>query len=161
MSEDSYYSRLLNPLLSQALAYAHSFLRNRHDAEDAVQHAALRGFEQFDRYDQERPFKGWWFAILRHCCLDMLRARKANPVVSVKDGTVPDGVTAEPSDWEELTDAMDTLSLDHREILRLRYFADLNYEELAGALLIPRGTVMSRLHLARKSLAAKLQEHSN
>ncbi len=161
MAKDSQYSNLLNPLLGQALAYARSILRSPHDAEDAVQNAALRGFEQLESYDWERPFKGWWFAILRHCCLDILRARKTHPVVGIEDMQASDIGTTEPSDWEELGNAIDTLSIDHREILRLRYFADLSYDELASALRIPRGTVMSRLHLARKSLTTKLQEKSD
>ena len=49
---------------------------------------------------------------------------------------------------------MADLSEPHQEILRLRYFADLSYSELAQALKIPPGTVMSRLHLARKALQA-------
>jgi RNA polymerase sigma-70 factor (ECF subfamily) len=46
------------------------------------------------------------------------------------------------------------LSLAHREIIELRYFGDCSYQEIAEALGIPEGTVMSRLHLARRALAA-------
>jgi RNA polymerase sigma-70 factor (ECF subfamily) len=50
------------------------------------------------------------------------------------------------------------LSADHQEILRLKYFGGLRYREIAEALSIPQGTVMSRLHLTRQALAAKMRE---
>jgi RNA polymerase sigma-70 factor (ECF subfamily) len=53
---------------------------------------------------------------------------------------------------------LESLSDNHREIVRLRYFAELSYAEIAEALSIPAGTVMSRLHHARLALAATLQE---
>jgi RNA polymerase sigma factor (sigma-70 family) len=68
------------------------------------------------------------------------------------EGFVDSGAEADAADWVRLNRAIDALSDHHREILRLRYFADLSYRELAEALDIPVGTVMSRLHLARQAL---------
>jgi len=146
---------MLAPVLGHGAAYARSILRNRQDAEDAVQQAALRGLERFDSFDPTRPFKGWWFAILRNCCIDVLRVRKAAKAESLEDYEPADTSTAEIAGWEQLSMAMDQLSQEHREILRLRYFAGLSYQEMAVALAIAPGTVMSRLHLARKALAAR------
>ncbi len=53
--------------------------------------------------------------------------------------------------------AMEQLSEAHRETLKLRYFGDLSYEDIAAVLEVPKGTVMSRLHLARKALATLMQ----
>jgi RNA polymerase sigma factor (sigma-70 family) len=150
------YALLLQPLLGTAAGYARSILRHRHDAEDAVQQAALRGLERIGSYDELRPFKAWWFAILRNCCIDLLRQRRSGYAeVAIDDQPAPP--QAEPSAaWEDLAIAINGLSEDHREILRLRYFGDLNYAELAENLRIPLGTVMSRLHLARKALRIEL-----
>jgi RNA polymerase sigma-70 factor (ECF subfamily) len=150
------YAHMLAPVLGQGAAYARSILRNRQDAEDAVQQAALRGLERFGSFDSTRPFKGWWFAILRNCCIDTLRVRKSQKTESLEHYEPPDIATAEIPDWERLSTAMDLLSQDHHEILRLRYFAGLSYREMAEALSIAPGTVMSRLHLARKALAAMI-----
>jgi RNA polymerase sigma factor (sigma-70 family) len=152
------YALLLEPLLASAAGYARSILRNRQDAEDAVQQAALRGFERVGTYDQARPFKAWWYAILRNCCIDMLRQRKLSAGEISADLDVPQAASERSGDWEDMSIAMDKLSEDHREILRLRYFADLNYAELAAGLGIPMGTVMSRLHLARRALQAQMQQ---
>jgi len=145
-------------LVGRAAAYARAILRNRHDAEDAVQQAALRAWERIDRYDPSRPFKGWWFAVLRNCCIDIQRVRQ--PFENL-DGQEPvDDRSAATFDWRGLEDALAKLSESHREILRLRYFGDLSYDELAETLDIPRGTVMSRLHLARKALSAVLSKET-
>jgi RNA polymerase sigma-70 factor, ECF subfamily len=152
------YSHRLEPLLSQAAAYARSLLRNQDDAQDAVQQAALRGWERIAQYDAARPFKGWWFAILRNCCFDVLRVRKAARTDATQD---LDAIADQPAvsfDWQALERSFAKLSDMHREILRMKYFGDLKYDELAEALDIPVGTVMSRLHLARKALAALVHE---
>jgi RNA polymerase sigma-70 factor, ECF subfamily len=154
------YERELGPLLGKASGYARSFLRSRQDAEDAIQQAALRGWERRGQYDATRPFGGWWFAILRNCCLDILRQRKSSGTQSL-DGVDPaDTRDPEPFDWNRLDEGLRRISEAHREILRLKYFGELSYDELAEALGIPRGTVMSRLHLARKALAAQIREES-
>ncbi len=152
------YERLLRPLLPQAAGYARSIVRDRHDAEDAVQQAALRGLERLSTYDRARPFKAWWFAILRNCCIDVLRARRAAKTASLDDRDAEGAAAAETPEWERLSGAIDLLRQEHREILRLRYFGGLSYRELAEVLSIPQGTVMSRLHAARKALAALATE---
>jgi RNA polymerase sigma-70 factor, ECF subfamily len=150
------YALLIEPLLGQAAAYARAILRDRQHAQDAVQEAALRGLERFRTFDASRPFKGWWFAIVRNCCIDILRRTAVSRTQSVDELQLPQPPGPDTADWENLAAAMASLSDQHREILRLRYFADLSYRELAEALGIPGGTVMSRLHLARKALQAKM-----
>ncbi len=158
MLGDSEYERLLRPLLAQAAAYAQSILRDRHDAEDAVQQAALRGLERLSTYDPARPFKAWWFAILRNGCIDVLRTKRTAKSSALGDWDAPDPASVEVAAWARLSDAIDLLSAEHREILRLRYFGGLSYRDLAAALSIPQGTVMSRLHAARKALAVRVTE---
>jgi RNA polymerase sigma-70 factor, ECF subfamily len=152
------FERELGPLLGKASGYARSFLRSRHDAEDAIQQAALRGWERRAQYDATRPFGGWWFAILRNCCLDILRQRKSSGTQSLEGVDPADPREVESFDWYRLDRGLRQISEAHGEILRLKYFGELSYDEIAGALAIPRGTVMSRLHLARKALAAQMHE---
>ncbi len=152
------YTRALEPLLEQGAAYARGLLHNTHDAEDAVQDAALRGWRRIDTFDTRRSFKGWWFAILQNCCIDMLRRAKRRTTESLEGRDPPKDSHEEQLDWTDLVSAIETLSEAHREILRLRYFADLSYDEIAEALAMPKGTVSSRIHLARKALAAAMRK---
>jgi RNA polymerase sigma-70 factor, ECF subfamily len=158
VAAEEQYSLLLAPLLPQAAGYARSILRNRDDAADAVQQAALRGLERIHTFDVRRPFKGWWFAILRNCCIDMIRRSRAAQTEDMQNLDAPEESPSDGPDWEQLTLAMSRLPEPHREILRLRYFADLSYRELAESLGIPPGTVMSRLYTARKALQARLTQ---
>jgi RNA polymerase sigma-70 factor, ECF subfamily len=155
MSPSEQYGSLLSPLLGRAMAYARSILRHRPNAQDVVQQAAMRGLERFASYDQARPFSGWWFAILRNCCIDALRSDKSSHTTTLEHDP-PDERSDDEERWLRLAAAIDQLNPDHGEILRLKYFADRSYSEIAEALSIPAGTVMSRLYLARKALAEKM-----
>jgi RNA polymerase sigma-70 factor (ECF subfamily) len=143
------------PVLSRAGAYAFAIVRNRADAEDAVQDAALKAYRAFAKYDESRSFKGWWFAILRNCCRDLLRRRRSRPsTVALDPAESPADAGPSLGQYDDLRDALEQLSAAHREILQFRYFGDCSYKDIAAALEIPEGTVMSRLHAARQALAA-------
>lgn len=152
------YARALESLLPQAGSYASSILRSRADAEDAVQIAALRGLEHLSSYDATRPFRGWWFAILRNCCIDALRRARRERTAPIEGDIVDDRSVEAGPDWDALDRALECLSDLHRDVVRLRYFGDLSYAEIAETLQIPAGTVMSRLHNARQTLVVKMKE---
>ena len=147
------FQQWVQPLLEQAAGYAYSFVRNHADAEDAVQESLWKAYRGLHGYDRARPFKGWWFAIVRNCCLDMLQQRRVRPrtvpVQQAHEVAARSALAAEP-----LLEALATLTPPLREILQLRYFGGCSYRDLAEALAIPAGTVMSRLHAARLALAA-------
>lgn len=155
---DTEFRQQLEALLPRAAGYAWSVVRNREDAEDAVQEAALKAYRNRHRYDCTRPLKGWWFAIVRNCCLDLVRRRPRSPVVPADDDTLPAREPPSPYLHEDLHQSLARLSPPHREILELRYFGDCSYRDIAEALGIPEGTVMSRLHAARGALAALLRK---
>ncbi len=148
------FRRQVQALLARAAGYAWTIVRNREDAEDALQEAALKAWRSLSSYDCSRPFKGWWFSIVRNCCLDLLRRRRSRPGTSLGLGCdIPAEDASDPAGHEDLYQAMARLAVQHREVLELRYFADCSYREIAAVLEIPEGTVMSRLHAARLMLA--------
>ncbi|MGH7143496.1 MAG: RNA polymerase sigma factor [Planctomycetota bacterium] len=153
------YGAWLEPLLPAAAGYAWSILRNHAEAEDAVQQAALRGLEQLSRYNTDRPFRGWWFTLLHHACIDLQRRRQVvvDPQTWAANAATPTS-PASLAAAEDLAAALERLDPAQAGILRLRYFAGLTYAELAAALGIPPGTVMSRLHHARVALGAQVKE---
>ena len=149
------FEQWIEPLLERAAGYAFAILRNREDAEDALQEAALKGYRNLERYDRDRSFKGWWFAIIRNCCLDLTRRRRARPsTVAIDQADLPPAERNDGGLRDDVGRALQRLSPPHREILELRYFGDCSYRDISAALGIPEGTVMSRLHAARQALAA-------
>lgn len=159
---DAEFGAWVEPLLGRAAAYAWSILRDRGDAEDAVQEGLWKAWRALDRYDRSRAFKGWWFAIIRNCCLDLCRRRSRHPT----GGTDPDTLASDGDARQALERhdqvawALSRLTPAHREVLQLRYFGDCSYREIAEALHIPAGTVMSRLHAARHALANALEKEN-
>jgi RNA polymerase sigma-70 factor (ECF subfamily) len=134
-------------------------VRSREDAEDAVQEAAIKAYGAFARYNPSCPFKGWWLAILRNCCRDLLRRRRSRPATVAMERVELPAKAACPSGlYRDLQEALDLLSEAHREILQLRYFGGCSYREIAGVLGIPAGTVMSRLYAARQALTEIYRE---
>ena len=143
----------VQPLLNQAAGYAYAIVGNHADAEDAVQESLWKAYRGLHGYDHGRPFKGWWFAIIRNCCLNVLEHRRSRPRTVPLDQA--DHVQARASQQADpLREAVARLKPEHRDILELRYFGGCSYRDLAEALAIPAGTVMSRLHAARLALAA-------
>ncbi len=147
------FQQRVEPLLPQSAVYAYAIVRSREDAEDAVQEAAIKAYQAFARYNRSCPFKGWWLAILKNCCRDLLRRRQSRPATVAMEHVELPPRAASPSDLHrDLREALDQLSEAHREILQLRYFGGCSYREISGVLGIPAGTVMSRLYAARQAL---------
>jgi RNA polymerase sigma-70 factor (ECF subfamily) len=152
-----------------AYLLALQLMGNPDDALDATQDALIKFCMHLERFDAERPLKPWLYSIVRNRCRDLLRrrrVRKAEPIDSDEDHWRPELVdeSADPhADLERsrlrrrVWEALRELAPDHREILVLRDYQDLSYSEISELLSIPQGTVMSRLHRARKYLANQLE----
>ena len=152
-----------------AYLLALQLLGNREDALDATQDALLRFLTTLDRFSPDEPVRPWLYSIVRNRCRDLMRrarVRRAEPLESDEEHWRPELVDGE-ADPEldarraelrrRVFTALDKLGRDHREILVLRDYQDLSYDEIARVLRCPRGTVMSRLHRARKALGVVLR----
>lgn len=148
-----------------AYSLALQLLGDPEDALDVAQDALMRFFAHLGRLDPERPWRPWLLAIVRNRCRDLLRRHRgrseqpleAAPAERIVD---PGPGPAASLEHQELRlavwRALGELSEAQREILVLRDYQDLTYEEIARVLGVPMGTVMSRLHRARKALAGRL-----
>lgn len=141
----------------EAFSHALTLLGHREDALDSVQDAFVAAWQALDRFDISRQFYPWLYVILRNRCLRVLENRArcgyAARLEHCQLIAAPDG-----SATRELDDALWALGPDDREIIMLRHFDGLKYDELAERLSIPTGTVMSRLYHARRRLRGLLAE---
>ena len=148
-------------------------LGNADDALDVAQDAMLRFFTTLHRFDASRPVRPWLFQIVRNRVLDLYRRRKVRKHDSIEQAADDDDRpnlelvdtsvdlerdVAQTELQQRLWRALGEVSHAQREILVLRDYQDLSYSEIAKTLDIPIGTVMSRLHGARKHLRAVLQD---
>lgn len=159
-------ARRLRPV---AMRLALALVKKPEDADDLAQESMLKFFASLDRFESSRPLRPWLGSIVRNSARDSFRRAKVRRADSLDHHGVHDIDLAaelkapEPSPEatvvrrrvkRRLQRSMERLNDKHRQILILRDYEDLAYREIAETLEIPIGTVMSRLHAARRSLRA-------
>ena len=135
---------------------------NDHDAEELVFRTFDQAVKKIRRFDPNRNFFTWLYAImLNFNRMNHRRRVELVPMGAAED--LPEQTTDPAADTQdaddEVANAIRALSPPLREVVVLRYFADKTVEEIAVALNIPVGTVKSRLHNARETLVGLLPEH--
>ncbi len=134
-------------------------LGNYEDAQDATQSAFIKAYEHLDGFDRHQQFLPWIYRILKNECLNVLRARRPMQPVSLD---LPASAGSDPVECGERHQAVQaalmTLSLEYREVVVLRHFTEMSYEDIGVALGIPAKTVKSRLYTARQHLGDQLAE---
>jgi RNA polymerase sigma-70 factor, ECF subfamily len=145
-------------------SYAMVLTRNRSEAEDLVQETYVRAIPAMARLRADSNLKGWLFEILRNVWFNQLRQRRSRPVMAYADLEIDpvenlvdpgrDSYEAYASKVERarVRAAIEKLPTVFREIILLREFEELSYQEIADILHCPAGTVMSRLARARSQL---------
>lgn len=156
------YAEIFARHRERAFALAFQYLRDREDAKDVVQDAFIKAYQNLRQFELSRSFGPWLLTIVRNLCIDLMRKRKHESpdglpeILPDRRGSPADGTVLKQEVWS----AMSRLSQQHREILFLRDYQGHSYNEVAEILGIPLGTVMSRLHHARRGLMAILEPKS-
>ena len=138
---------------------ARVLLSNPSDAEDASQEAWLDVWRALPRFELGRPFRPWLLTIVANRC--RMKLRRHNPEVALDEPMLDEvgrEVEASTEYDGELQEALDSLEPGQRQVLALRYYADLRLEEIAESMDLPLGTVKSRLHRGLERLRERLQK---
>ena len=143
------------------------------DALDVVQDSFIAAFDKLDRFQRESGFKTWLLRIVTNRALDLLRARKVRLAVPVDgdDDGGPQLAARETDDAaapsmerrelaQQLEQAVESLPADQRAVFALYAGGEMTYGQIAEALGVPIGTVMSRLYHARRRLREALPDLS-
>ncbi len=148
------FERLSAGQLSASYRLAAVLLRDRIEAEDAVQDALLRAWRGWPRLRDPNRFEAWFQRILVNGCHDRLRQRKHwARVAQLPERSGPDE-QGRSDERAALHQALDALTVDQRVTVVLRYFGDLTIEQIAERTDSRVGTVKSRLHHALRALRA-------
>ena len=154
-------------------ARAYSMMRNEEEAVDLSQEAWVKGWQRLRQFQGESSFGTWMTRIVINLCLDQLRKQKRQRTESIEAMDEESGgverqmpvVTVNPTAGLErgelrqrIDRALGQLSYEHRTVLVLHEFEEMEYKEIAKTMGCSIGTVMSRLFYARRKLAALLAD---
>lgn len=149
----------------EAYQIALGFMGNHDDAWDATQDAFTRSWLHINTFKSDKLFFPWFYQILRRICLNKIKHNNLHPMAELDDNEnfLQDDSSFDPSVIVEKNDrnvsiwkTVFSMPVKQREVIILRYFQELSYEEISSLLFISKGTVMSRLYYARKSLKDRL-----
>ena len=148
--------------LDAAYNMARWLLGDEASAEDAVQAGCLRALRSFTSMTGPNP-KAWFMAIVRNCCMDLLRERSSRITQEYDEelhGRIaanwhesPEGSAQRAAEVRLVHGAIGALPVEFREVIVLRELEGLSYKEIGAIVRIPIGTVMSRLSRGRERLA--------
>ena len=167
----SAFEELLARHRDKIFARAFSMMRNEDEAMDLSQEAWVKGWQRLKQFQGESSFATWMTRIVINLCLDQLRKQKRQRAESIELMEEESGgverqmpvVTSNPTEGLERSEvrqridkALGQLSYEHRTVLILHTFEDLEYKEIAKRMKCSIGTVMSRLFYARRKMAVLL-----
>ena len=141
------FDGLIGPLIDQAFRLAFGMLHDRESAEDAVQEAAVRAWRKLGNLRPGTELRPWFLAIVANQCRTAVRGRwwsviRLDSEPRLAGPGFEDGIVR----GADLRAALRKLGPDHREALVLRYYLDLQVEEVAAITGVPVGTVKSRIN---------------
>ncbi len=156
----------------RAYRVAYRVVRDPELAEDVLQEALLKAYRGIRQFELRSAFYTWLYRIVVNLALDRRRRQRSNPTVewddtvaaeadpraSVGTATDPEVASRRAQVLERVSEGVAQLPDGQREVLLLREVEGLSYEEIAQTMRISKGTVMSRLHYARKKLVAFLEK---
>jgi RNA polymerase sigma-70 factor (ECF subfamily) len=172
---DSYHKRIFS--------IAYGILGNREDAEDVQQETCIKLYRNINSFRGQSSFYTWLYRIVVNLCLDLGRKKKRRKDLnsesissnnretkfseeSFSDSLTSGSVTGPEEAFErheiqrDVDAALNELSEQHRAVIMLREVDGLSYEEISSVVGCTKGTVMSRLHHARKKLQQCLSSYS-
>jgi len=154
------FDELAMPLFDQLYNFARWLTQDTAEAEDLVQETYTKALRGFSSFQAGTNFRAWMYRILRNSFLSSRTGLKVT--VALDEGTdesllpaekaTPESILIEQASREAVQQALSDLPVPFREILLLCEVEEMSYQEIAEALSIPIGTVMSRLFRARKAL---------
>jgi RNA polymerase sigma-70 factor, ECF subfamily len=158
------FEDLALPLFDQLYNFARWLTQDTSEAEDLVQETYAKALRGFSSFQAGTNFRAWMYRILRNSFLNSRSGLKNTAAFDeethepAKETSTPESLLIEQANREMVRQALADLPVPFREILLLCEVEEMSYQEIAEALSIPQGTVMSRLSRARKALRELLRQ---
>jgi RNA polymerase sigma-70 factor (ECF subfamily) len=167
------FTELVARYEKRVVNYVYRITHRYEDAHDLTQEIFVKVFLALDRYDPKYQFSTWLFRIAQNSAIDALRKKSVSEVPLTRPGDDDDEREREFADdgispYRALKNkqlgvaidaAVEKLPPDYRELIQLRHFAELSYEEIASMKKLPLGTVKNKLFRARNLLKDALEHY--
>ena len=159
-NDQSAFAELFGRYYDRVFAVCMKMLRHRQDAEDMTQETFTRAAKYLERWDSRRPFEPWLVAIAGNRCRTFLSTRRGHHSLSpaAEPASESGPVGALETLTEEVDLAIDQLAEQQRIAFELFHRDGLGYQEIAGRLERPVGTIKTWIHRARTQLIQQLRE---
>lgn len=168
------FRKLVERHQRKAFGIAVALVRDENDAREVVQEAFIRVYRGLANFEGSAAFFTWFYRIVTNLSIDVMRRpsrRESEPVepdevdgdvdqpfLARLDGADPIEVLKRAEMRERIVAALDALPPYHRGVILLREVEGMSYEEMAEAMGVSKGTIMSRLFHARKKLQRALAD---
>lgn len=135
---------------------AYVYMKNAEDAMDAMEDMILILYENISRLKNESSFYSWSKTILVNCCKNSLKKKNKVVFLETLQEQQQDSFVAETDEQLRLEKHLGELNSKQQEVIRLRYFMDMDYQSIAELLKVPLGTVKSRISIGLSKLKVVL-----
>lgn len=166
------FAELVGRYQGRLVSYLHRMLRNEEDAHDLAQEVFVKIYGALERFDPKYRFSTWLFRVAQNAAIDLIRKRRLKLVSIHRDDADGDGGDWElpgddPTPYQEVRNtergaairqAIDELPWEYKELITLRHYAELSYDEIATMKEMPLGTVKNKLFRGRQMLKEQLSD---
>jgi len=146
------YQEIVSRYMKTAYYIALGLVHNHQDALDISQEAFIRAFRRIKSFNAERRFFPWFYQLMKNLCIDHLKRTSRMKEVPLDGIQVLDEKKEDEEMKRVLWKGIEELAFEQREVIILRYFRQLSYQEISEIVGKPIGTVMSSLYYAKKRL---------
>ena len=168
------FSDLVERYQGRLVNYLFRLLRSTQEAEDLAQEVFFKIYQALDRYDPKYKFSTWLFRVAQNAAIDQIRKRRLQLVSMDRQGPGQEDMgtwefpSHDPSPYGDLRnrergvaiqESIDRLPWDYRELIVLRHFAELSYDEIAQLKDMPLGTVKNKLFRGRQMMKDNLRDY--
>ena len=172
--EEALFAQLLQRYQGRLVNYLNRMLRNEEDAHDLAQEVFIKIYGALDRFDPRYRFSTWLFRVAQNAAIDKIRKRRLK-LVSLTRSSNDDGDGGEwelpgdePTPYRSVRNverglaiqrAIEDLPGEYKELISLRHYGELSYDDIAQLKEMPLGTVKNKLFRGRQMLKEKLSDY--
>ena len=171
--DDEPFRVLVERYQNRVVNYLNRMLRDIDESQELAQEVFVRIYGALDRFDPSYRFSTWLFRVAQNAAIDRIRKRRlvmvslSRPETAESDGGDWEFASDDPSPYGDfrnvergcaIREAVAKLKGEYRELIELRHFGELSYEEIAELKEMPLGTVKNKLFRGRQMLKAQLAD---